>query len=437
MHIRRFEAPTMLEAVRAVKNALGPDALVLQTRRVRRDRGLLGLFGRSVYELTAAVDRDVRRGTPGGALPPGCDDDEADGIEASGSWFRDERSSDVLLPGRESWNGELGASKDDCRRPDRSWDELRMVRALLDPMERELSQLRRLVETLARPAGATEALAVEVAALRRAVGRAGARGDVSGIHAAGDALLARGAMGLSPEVAATLLDEARTFADSGSPPLGAFRSALLRRLDSRLTPPREDGGPSVRMLVGATGVGKTTTLAKLAARGELGANGVAVVTTDGFRVGADAQLRTYADLLGVPFAMATTADDLVRQIDRFGRRRIWIDTAGRAPGDQAGLAELLRCREALGRRAHVDLVLSATTRQDDLRSEISRHRALRPDGLIVTKLDETTAPAGVVELALDDTLPPLRWLGTGQRVPEDLRVPDPAGLAERLLGAAA
>jgi flagellar biosynthesis protein FlhF len=154
-------------------------------------------------------------------------------------------------------------------------------------------------------------------------------------------------------------------------------------------------------------------------------------------VGADAQLRTYADLLGVPFALATAAEDLLRHVDRFGRRRIWIDTAGRGPGDQAGLAELLRCRDALGERAQVDLVLSATTRPDDLRAEIARHRALRPDGLIVTKLDETTAPADVVELALDDTLPPLRWLGTGQRVPEDLRVPDPASLAEHLFGAAA
>ncbi len=412
MHIKRFEAPTLLEAVRAVKEALGPDALVLQTRRIRRDGGLFGLFGRSMVELTAAVDRDVRRGDE-----PGRTSASADTLSRTQRRVAslDEDGDATFLRAKGANEERAGGGRG--ARPDRSWDELRMVRALLEPMERELGQLRTIVETLARPAGATEALSVEVAALRRAMAAISA--GESGARAGFGPPAESSARGRGERARAT------------------SREALLQQLDARLAPPRDDEGPRIRLLVGATGVGKTTTLAKLAARGECGARGVAVVSTDGFRVGAEGQLRTYADLLGVPFALATSAEDLLRQVERFGGRRIWIDTAGRGPGDEVGLGELLRCRNALGDRARVDLVLSATTRAEDQRREIARHRALRPDGLIVTKVDETSSPAGVVDLALDDGLPPLRWLGTGQRVPEDLRVPDPAQLADGCFGAAA
>lgn len=412
MHIRRFEAPTLLEAVRRVRETLGPDALVLETRRLRRGGVAFGLFGRSVFEVVAAVDRDVRRGEVPARL--------------HGASARDATAS-------------AGSSLDgqERGRPDRSWDELRLVRSLLGPIENELRRLRGTVDALSRPAEAQEELADELARLRECVrGLASSGASVSA--AALDPLAARLVrVGVDASLASRLAAEARSEAEHGEPVVAALRQRFAARLDARLVPPRDDCGPQIELIVGPPGAGKTTTLAKLATRGARAGQGVGLVSTDVHRTGADAALRTLADLSGAPFALVTNPDDLVRAIDRLGSRRIWIDTAGRGPQDAEAFGALVRGREALGDRARVSLVVSATTRSEDLRAAMQRHRTLRPDGLVLTHLDETTLPGIVANLALDESLPPVRWLGIGQRVPEDLELPEPARIVSRIWEAAA
>jgi flagellar biosynthesis protein FlhF len=204
-----------------------------------------------------------------------------------------------------------------------------------------------------------------------------------------------------------------------------------------LVPPRDDDRTPVAIFVGPTGVGKTTTLAKLAAREQHRLGDVSLVTTDTFRIGAEDQLRIYAGLLAVPFGVARSADELAQQAKGWRGRRVLVDTAGRSRRDPGPLADLCRLRERLGIRARVHLVLSATTKDVDLRAEVERYAPLRPDSLIFTKLDESDSLANVANLLLDSGAPPLAWLGTGQRVPEDLAFPEPRSLAEQMLAAAA
>ena len=400
MHIRRFVGPTLLEAVRKVKEELGPDALVLSTRSVRVARGRFGLLARTAVEVTAAVDRDHHPAASG--------------------------RGEVRRTGED---GAAGAARPERVGPDPSWRELVIGRALVEPLQAEIRELRRSVERLSGDR-LDEDLLGEIRALRRL--RLDADAARSGDRLAGRLVAA----GLAGRHARSLAAEIAAGPEEDAPRLLAQR--LARRLERRLAIPRADEGPRADLLVGPTGVGKTTTLAKLAAlASDLAAEEVALLTADTWRIGAEAQLKSYARLLGVPFERVTSPDELGRLANRLARSRLLIDTAGRSRRDGEALGELLRLREALGRRARVHLVLAAPTREADLRAELERYRSLRPDTLIVTKLDETGSPVELLNLLLDEGTPPLSWVAAGQRVPEDLDLPDPEELASWLLPAEA
>lgn len=405
MHIKRFEAPSMLEAVRKVKDELGPDALILSSRTLRRGGALFGLMGSSVVEVTAALDRDTRRAAEGFAPTERAQ-------QAAGA------------------AGVSGAG------PDPSWRELRVTRALLEPLHEELRALRASVQSLRLPDTGADEVLRELAELRRvAADRAGcaAPGDAAAQRLAGRLLGA----GLAPRHAFRLAGEAADGSSaSGAPSDEPLRRALARALDARLRPLRPDDGTRVDLFVGPTGVGKTTTLAKVAAREAGAGEAISLVTTDTFRIGADAQLRTYADLLGVAFDVAASHEDLARCLRGVGGRAL-VDTAGRPRGDDQALAELVGARRLLGQRARIHLVVSATTKDEDLREELRRYRVVEPDSLVVTKLDESASLGSVANLLLDDAVPPVSWITDGQRVPEDLAIPDPEAFAGRILGAAA
>lgn len=395
MHIKRFEAPTLIEAIRKVKAELGPDALVLSERRVRRDRGFFGVGGRSLVEVTAATDRDVLRDTPRG----------------------EERVA-----------------------PDASWGDLRLTRALMHPVEAELRTLRERVESIAASIPERECLLRDLEEIRRAardLRREAARGacDAREAPLVGALLEA----GLAPRHAFALGREAgQRRTRPGDDPRVALHDTLVAHLDGRMLPP-SDEKLRADLFVGPTGVGKTTTLAKLAARRGKRARrrSLSVVTTDVLRCGGEAQLRGYSESIGVPFHVACSPSDLEGILQREPSRRLLVDTAGRSPVDPHSLLELQRCREALGPRTCVQLVLAATTKEEDLRRAVERFRCLAPDGIVLTKLDESASLANVVNLLFDADVPRLFWVADGQRVPEDLRVPDPSAIAARLLGAAA
>lgn len=174
-------------------------------------------------------------------------------------------------------------------------------------------------------------------------------------------------------------------------------------------------------LVGPTGVGKTTTAAKLAARYALrhGSRQVALITIDNYRVGAYEQLRTYGRILDVPVRTADSRDELRKVLnDLCDRRLILIDTTGMGQHD-SGLqrqAELLD-KEHLNKKTL--LLLSATTRLSGLEDVADAFGVFRPDGCILTKLDEATCLGGAVSTAISRELP-IAFYSDGQRVPEDL-----------------
>ncbi|KAB7627166.1 flagellar biosynthesis protein FlhF [Alkalilimnicola sp. S0819] len=193
----------------------------------------------------------------------------------------------------------------------------------------------------------------------------------------------------------------------------------------------EQGG--MVAVVGPTGVGKTTTVAKLAARYALrhGRNAVALVSTDNFRIGAQDQLRNFARILGVPVHTAANSQELERVLGELkGKRLVLVDTAGMSQRDMR-LNEQLQALADRKLALRPYLVVSANSQLAALSETVRAFRKVKPVGCIVTKLDEATSLGGVVTAVLRYQLP-LAYLGTGQRVPEDLQPARSDRLIEQL-----
>jgi flagellar biosynthesis protein FlhF len=174
-------------------------------------------------------------------------------------------------------------------------------------------------------------------------------------------------------------------------------------------------------LVGSTGVGKTTTVAKLAARYALrhGQRSVALVTTDCYRIGAHEQLFTYGRILGVPVQAVASHDELQTTLaSHADKRLVLIDTAGMSQRD-VRLAEQFATLRDSGFPLHTYLVMTATTQASVLEEAVRAFGAAALSGCILTKLDEAANLGGVLSVVAKHQLP-LAYVGDGQRVPEDL-----------------
>jgi flagellar biosynthesis protein FlhF len=193
------------------------------------------------------------------------------------------------------------------------------------------------------------------------------------------------------------------------------------------------GTRRVVALVGPTGVGKTTTIAKLASNFHL-REGVRIglVTTDTYRSAAVDQLRTYSEALGLPLEVAGNAGELQAALTRLADRElVLIDTAGRSPRDEPRLNEL----KALLRGSPIDelhLVLSLTTSPRTM-TDLSEHfRSLNPSALLLTKLDEAPGP-GAIYSAVCRLSFAVSYITTGQGVPDDIELADARRVANRII----
>lgn len=205
----------------------------------------------------------------------------------------------------------------------------------------------------------------------------------------------------------------------GDPALPNLAARVLAAL-VRTEPQLESQDPRFRTLavVGPTGVGKTTTLAKLAARAKDRGERVAIVTLDTYRMAAVEQLRAFADLLAVPFDVAFTATDVRRLLQQHKNLdRVLIDTTGRSPRDRDAMP-LLEGNLRAGGAATV-LCLSAGTRARDCRVVFDAYEPLGIDAVCLTKWDETVAPGEALGAVVEAGLP-LSHLCIGQEVPADI-----------------
>ncbi|HBT47456.1 MAG TPA: flagellar biosynthesis protein FlhF [Peptococcaceae bacterium] len=337
MRIKRYLVRDMQEAYLAIRRDLGPDAVIVSTRKVRRP-GLKGFFQPPHLEVTAAAEAG---------------------------------------PASKAGRGE-------------------------EALERELAEIRKTLEKLTSPTAGEDGL---LAAYRR--------------------LLLEQDMGEE-------LTEALLTGLDGRMDEEVLGQIILARLAQYMEPPGGTRGREerIRALVGPTGVGKTTTLAKLAARYSLYHHRrVGLVTLDTYRIGAVEQLRTYAEIMSLPLEVAMTPKELKEAVSRLEQCDvIFVDTAGRPPENRAQLVETQGFLSAIG-PLDVYLVLSGTTRSSDLLRAVENYRVLQFNRLIFTKLDETSCP-GVIARVVRAAGVPVAYVTAGQNVPEDIEEADPYRLSQ-------
>lgn len=237
-------------------------------------------------------------------------------------------------------------------------------------------------------------------------------------------------LGLSEQLA----DQLASFVPDDASEKEAWQ-LVTEALSSKLATTNNEvlGRGGVFAMVGPTGVGKTTTIAKLAACfAQLhGAENLALVTTDTYRIGAHEQLATFGRIIGCPVRVAKNAQELQEILQQFRNKKlVLIDTAGMSQRDLR-LSEQL---SALMKNSHVRiksyLVLSATVQRSVIEDTVSHFKRIPLSGCIFTKVDECMSLGELISVVIQNALP-IGYMTNGQRVPEDLEIIEPAKLVEQ------
>ncbi len=387
MTLKTYQGATMAEALAAVKRDLGRDAVILQTRTFRQG-GIFGLGGREVVEITASGDVNV-------VHRPVQRDLQRERSEALAKMFGQARQQvEQQAASAEPPHDDAGNS---------------------DMLKEELTDIRRMVADLVREARSSrmpelpeELFQAYLELLESEVAEEMARDLVESLRKE-----------LGPDEA---VDHARV------------RDLLIECI-SRMIPTAgpvelERGkGPRVVALVGPTGVGKTTTIAKLAANFKLReGRRVGLVTIDTYRIAAVNQLATYAQIIDVPLKVVLTPAEAKAAVAELRESCdiVLLDTAGRSPSDQLKLNELRGFLDAVAPH-EVHLVLSSTCQSAAMKSAVERFAPLGVNRVILTKLDAAVSFGVVLEI-IRHVNASLSYVTTGQDVPEDIEV----GQARRL-----
>jgi flagellar biosynthesis protein FlhF len=378
MRSKTYRAKTMKEALTRVRRDMGGDAVIISAREVRRRR-LFGMGPRAVVEVTATdtMPGEVTAGSRPALIKEGT---------TAGAPPAQSVPTATVLSAR---SGE------------------------------ELGRLHAVVETLSRHGHIDHLLP-----------------DLS------SALVPTYSQLIEADVPEVLIRRLMRYIDETLEPdqledAESVRAALREAVEQciPIAPPIRAvaGTRRIVALVGPTGVGKTTTVAKLAANFKL-VHGVRVglVTVDTYRIAAVEQLKTYAEIIDLPLAVVNDPAEMPRALEELGAvDLVFIDTAGRSPRDEVKIRELGEfLREA--RPDEVHLVLSAVAGHRSLRAALERFASVQVDRLILTKLDEADSLGGVLAvLGLSNR--PVSYLTTGQAVPDDIEPADRRRLARLIL----
>jgi flagellar biosynthesis protein FlhF len=411
-----FRAPTLDEAYREMRKQLGDDAVVLRTGPVR-ESGIMGWLRRPRVEVIASAPVPVApklsavakkyAGQSPETAPAAAPSDTVAYFE---QLVRDaqKRMSSTPAAGPATSGRAAVAPMIPFKRPQENAPDR-------DDLRREVAQMREMLQVLMAETPGAGIPPDLVPHYRMLLDRGVSRNLAAG-------LMAYATRGSDLD----LLRDPRVF-------LERLKVEIRKRVTVSGGIALTGGTCRVAAFVGATGVGKTTNLAKLAAYYTVRERArVALITADTFRVGAPEQLRIYANIIGVPLTVVSEPKELAAAVRRHRDcDLVLVDTAG---GSQFNMKQILELKEMLAAAQpdEVLLVLGANTQVEEQRNVVSSFKCVNPSSLFFTKLDETRRFGGILSLAVETALP-LGYLSIGQNVPDDIVLARPSMLANLIV----
>ena len=408
MIIKKFTGKTENEAVEAAKKELGDNVVIMNVRQVK-PKGLFAMFKAKQVEVTVALEEEPakppkREATSGEVTPTGASVSQAAPSGGAG-----------ILSGQSS------------------------IEKKLDSLQTLLESQLKQNENAEKPAEKEEpAVQTEKPASVEAEGGKGADAEQEKFIR-----LLYNTM-IENEVAEKYVNQILEDVDKNRKPnmpfdyllANIYQKIILKFGKSEGILPA-DKGPRVVLFIGPTGVGKTTTIAKLASIFSMEQKKkIALLTADTYRIAATEQLRTYAQILEVPFRVVYTAEETKDAVEAFNEYDyIFVDTAGHSHRNAELLANMKMHLDAVAGIAQMQvfLVLSATTKYKDLLKIVDNYKEVTNYQLIFTKLDETTTVGNLLNVKLHaDT--PIAYITCGQNVPQDIEPFNPQKTVKQLLG---
>ncbi len=381
MQVKRYEVSSMNDAMTKIKNDLGPDAIILSARKIRSGR-------QEAFEVMAARDENTQLTEPvsaraGESRKTRLPDTQEDVVALFRSELKEIRESIEAFQRQNSLSRELAEIKETMN----SFFDVLGMRKGRAPQDMNSKIYLQLLGN-----GFSRASACRI------------------VDAVNQKALQPGQM--SEEDALALAEE---YIGNSLP---TFR--------------KSDHEKRVKMFIGPTGVGKTTTLAKLAARYSImKKRSVGLITTDNFRIAAAEQLGTYAKIMGLRMERASTRETFNKALKSFDDRDIiLVDTPGRARPDDGYLNQLEQSLP--DQTIETNLLINATGSEDHLENIVSGYSRFRIDHLIVTKIDESRR-FGMLYDIISKTKKPVRYLTCGQNVPQDIEEVTPGIMANLML----
>jgi flagellar biosynthesis protein FlhF len=449
MIVKRFRAATMQAALEMVKNELGEEAVILKSETVPRS-GILDVKKKPDVEVVAAVDKQPEKKAPRPNMGGSTGYFAARSPETTGpDWaeFSSFLPSDLMTPQKKTAPSQpkrvappktASASKGNPPAKPRSAKEKRPPvnnqtpistappkDERLDALKTEVHELRSMIQSMTSRIGHIQS----EYSLREFA-------DLPGPYA--EQVMALMQAGVDNRIARTLVEKAAAAVpvDKVHEPK-RLQSVIAQQIADRVQvagPIKcQKGQARIIVLVGPTGSGKTTTLAKLAANSKFVFDKrVALITADTHRVSALEHLNTFAGISQLPISAVYSPEELKSAlIAQRDKDLIFIDTAGRSPRDEKHLLEMKKYLD-MAEPTEVHLVLPASIHYIDLLETLRRFSVLNVNRVVISKTDETSALGNCLNIAVESEAP-LSYITTGQTIPDDIELANPQRLAQLIM----
>ncbi len=392
------QASTHREAQEKIRLKYGDHARIMHHRSVRMG-GFLGLFSREGVEVTGYFSSEPRR--TGGAAASNVSPSLAASAQSSAP------------TAQTSGSAALRSASDESPAPGSTGGSARTLE----------EEKKRLLEVMRGGDRTLDTVLLELRSLRESIdgGRDDPHPTISEIR------IRLEENGFAPSYVRAMIDRLRRelSVDELADREGVHGRVIEWIGESiSIHEPRSSGKPEIFVLVGPTGVGKTTTIAKLAAMYGLDRGGrgrdIRILTIDNYRIGARQQIETYGQIMDVPVSFVESADDMRKYLALYQDADIiFVDTIGKSPRDFRKLGEMNELLTMCGGRARVHLAISATTKTCDVAEIATQFEPFKYEAVVVTKMDETTRAGNIISV-LAERQKPISFITDGQRVPQDI-----------------